>query len=117
MLTIDTDEIVVGYPTMFELMEDLKGMGEGNAAFNRPLHISRDTLMSAAAIYKELYGKPEGISATFQVRYNDTMSVVWSEFSISANVSDNLLCRMETRTKSAETIGTRQWECVTERFG
>lgn len=25
MLTIDTDEIVVGYPTMFELMWDLKG--------------------------------------------------------------------------------------------
>lgn len=26
MLTIDTDEIVVGYPTMFELMWDLKGI-------------------------------------------------------------------------------------------
>lgn len=25
MLTIDTDEIVVSYPTMFELMWDLKG--------------------------------------------------------------------------------------------
>ena len=35
MLTIDTDEIVVGYPSMFELMWDLKGMGESNAAFNR----------------------------------------------------------------------------------
>ncbi|KAJ6647859.1 Arginine-hydroxylase NDUFAF5, mitochondrial [Pseudolycoriella hygida] len=69
MLTIDTDEIVVGYPTMFELMEDLKGMGENNAAFNRPLRLNRDTLMSAAAIYNELYGKPKGISATFQIIY------------------------------------------------
>lgn len=25
MLTIDTDELVIGYPTMFELMYDLKG--------------------------------------------------------------------------------------------
>lgn len=25
MLTIDTDEIVIGYPSMFELMWDLKG--------------------------------------------------------------------------------------------
>lgn len=28
MLTIDTDEIVVNYPTMFELMWDLKGIKE-----------------------------------------------------------------------------------------
>lgn len=40
MLTIDTDEIVVGFPSMFELMWDLKGMAESNAAFNRPLHPS-----------------------------------------------------------------------------
>lgn len=26
MLTIDTDEIVIGYPSMFELMWDLKGV-------------------------------------------------------------------------------------------
>lgn len=32
-------------------------MGENNAAFNRPLHINRDVLMAAAAIYKDMYGK------------------------------------------------------------
>lgn len=77
MLTIDTDEIVVRYPTMFELMEDLKGMGENNAAYNRPLHISRDVLMAASAIYKEMYGgndpkndtNNQGIPATFQIIY------------------------------------------------
>lgn len=69
MLTIDTDEIVVGFPSMFELMWDLKGMAESNAAFNRPLHISRETLMAAAAIYKDMYGKDDGVTATFQIIY------------------------------------------------
>lgn len=75
MLTIDTDEIVVGYPSMFELMWDLKGMGENNAAFNRPLNLNRDTMMAAAAIYKDLYGKKNendddvSVSATFQIIY------------------------------------------------
>ncbi|XP_062135569.1 arginine-hydroxylase NDUFAF5, mitochondrial [Drosophila sulfurigaster albostrigata] len=71
MLTIDTDELVIGYPSMFELMWDLKGMAENNAAFNRPAHVSRETLLAASAIYKELYAKPneEGVPATFQIIY------------------------------------------------
>lgn len=69
MLTIDTDEIVVGYPSLFELMGDLKGMAENNAAFNRPLNINKDILMAAGAIYKELYAKDEGIGATYQIIY------------------------------------------------
>jgi NADH dehydrogenase [ubiquinone] 1 alpha subcomplex assembly factor 5 len=69
MLTIDTDEITVGYPSMFELMFDLKGMAENNAAFNRPVHLNRDAMMAAAAIYKDMYGKDEGIPATFQIIY------------------------------------------------
>lgn len=69
MLTIDTDEIQVGYPSMFELMWDLQGMAENNAALNRPLHLSRETMLAAASIYKELYGKEEGVAATFQVIY------------------------------------------------
>jgi NADH dehydrogenase [ubiquinone] 1 alpha subcomplex assembly factor 5 len=75
MLTIDTDEMVIGYPSLFELLHDLKGMAESNAAFNRPLTLSRDVLLSAAAIYKEMYKKThpetqeEGIHATFQIIY------------------------------------------------
>lgn len=69
MLTIDTDEIIVGYPSIFELMWDLKGMAENNAAYNRPLHLSRDTLMAAGSIYKDMYGKDDGITATFQIIY------------------------------------------------
>ncbi|XP_054284718.1 arginine-hydroxylase NDUFAF5, mitochondrial-like [Macrosteles quadrilineatus] len=69
MLTIDTDEIVVGYPSMFELMWDLKGMGESNAARNRSLHLSREKMLAAAAIYQELYGEKDKVPATFQVLY------------------------------------------------
>ncbi|XP_076686764.1 arginine-hydroxylase NDUFAF5, mitochondrial [Andrena cerasifolii] len=74
MLTIDTDEMVVGYPSMFELMWDLKGMAENNAARNRNLRLKKDTMLAAAAIYKELYGKNKEdgvpfIPATFQVIY------------------------------------------------
>ncbi|XP_071542081.1 LOW QUALITY PROTEIN: arginine-hydroxylase NDUFAF5, mitochondrial-like [Panulirus ornatus] len=69
MLTIDTDEITVGFPSLFELMWDLKGMAENNAGVNRKLHIHRDTLLAASAIYQEMYGKKEGIPATFQIIY------------------------------------------------
>lgn len=67
LLTIDTDEMVFRYPSMFELMFDLKGMGESNAAFNRPLHLGRDVMVAAAAIYEELYKAEEGVNATFQL--------------------------------------------------
>nr|CAG4642644.1 EOG090X09JT [Evadne anonyx] len=70
MLTIDTDEICVNYPSMFELMTDLKGMAENNATWIRKLHLHRDTMFAASAIYKELYGNADGtIPATFQVIY------------------------------------------------
>ncbi|XP_072390964.1 arginine-hydroxylase NDUFAF5, mitochondrial-like isoform X5 [Diabrotica undecimpunctata] len=73
MLTIDTDEIIVRYPSMFELMIDLKGMAESNAALNRSLHLHRDTQFAAAALYQQLYGAadPESgemsVPATFQI--------------------------------------------------
>ena len=50
MLTIDSEEITINYPTMFELMDDLKGMAESNVAWNRKLHLSRDTMFAAAAV-------------------------------------------------------------------
>ena len=69
MITIDADEVVVRYPSMFELLYDLKGMGENNCSWNRKNHLHRDTLLAAASIYKEMYSKPdeEGIPATFQI--------------------------------------------------
>ena len=69
MITIDTDEIVIGYPSIFELLGDLKGMAENNATINRPLNINRDILFSAGAIYNKLYGRECRINATFQIIY------------------------------------------------
>jgi len=68
--TVDIDEIKVGYPSMWELMDDLKDMGEGNAVIGRRPFIHRDTLTAASAIYKELHGNKDGsIPATFQIIY------------------------------------------------
>lgn len=44
-------------------------MGESNAARNRSLHLSREKLLAAAAIYQNLYGQEDKIPATFQVLY------------------------------------------------
>ena len=35
LLTVDVDEITVAYPSMWELMEDLRDMGESNAVLGR----------------------------------------------------------------------------------
>jgi NADH dehydrogenase [ubiquinone] 1 alpha subcomplex assembly factor 5 len=52
---------------MWELMSDLRDMGESNAILGRRASVSRDVLLAAESIYKELYGNEEGIPATFQV--------------------------------------------------
>ena len=78
----DVDEIVVHYPSMFELLHDLRGMGETNCAWTRPLLLRRSVMQAAAAIYHEMYGVEEGagpqngtgtglkvIPATFQLLY------------------------------------------------
>lgn len=35
LLTVDVDEVKVAYPSMWELMEDLRDMGESNAILGR----------------------------------------------------------------------------------
>ncbi|KAK0491380.1 S-adenosyl-L-methionine-dependent methyltransferase [Armillaria novae-zelandiae] len=68
LLTVDIDEIKVAYPSMWELMDDLRDMGESNAIIGRRHFIHRDTLTAASAIYKELHGNEDGtVPATFQV--------------------------------------------------
>lgn len=74
LLTIDTDDLKVRYPTIFPLLRDLKGMAENNAALNRKLRINRETLLAANAIYGDLYGETSEESqlvlpASFQVFY------------------------------------------------
>ncbi|XP_041068155.1 arginine-hydroxylase NDUFAF5, mitochondrial isoform X2 [Carcharodon carcharias] len=70
ILTVDIDEIMVNYPGIFEVMEDLQGMGESNCAWCRKPLLHRDTMLAAAAIYKEMYGNDDGsVPATFQILY------------------------------------------------
>ncbi|XP_008531939.2 arginine-hydroxylase NDUFAF5, mitochondrial isoform X4 [Equus przewalskii] len=69
-LTVDTDEIQVNYPGMFELMEDLQGMGESNCAWNRKALLHRNTMLAAAAVYGEMYRNEDGsVPATYQIYY------------------------------------------------
>ncbi|NXF06943.1 NDUF5 hydroxylase, partial [Smithornis capensis] len=83
-LTVDTDEIQVNYPGLFEVMEDLQGkyilfgdandffisMGESNCSWNRKPLLHRETMLAAAAIYREMYGNSDGsVPATFQIYY------------------------------------------------
>ncbi|XP_005102037.1 arginine-hydroxylase NDUFAF5, mitochondrial [Aplysia californica] len=67
MLTIDVDNVIINYPSMFELMFDLKGMAENNCSWSRKSKLHRDTMVAAAAVYKEMYGNEQGIPATFEV--------------------------------------------------
>lgn len=68
LLTIDVEEMKVNYPSMFELIFDLQSMAESNVAWNRQSHLDRDSMLAAAAIYREVYGDSSGnVPATFQV--------------------------------------------------
>ncbi|KAG9024537.1 hypothetical protein FRB95_011375 [Tulasnella sp. JGI-2019a] len=70
LLTVDTDEVKIAYPSMWELLEDLRDMGESNAVIGRRPFLHRDTLLAASSIYKELHGHEDGsVPATFQVIY------------------------------------------------
>jgi NADH dehydrogenase [ubiquinone] 1 alpha subcomplex assembly factor 5 len=71
MLTVDVDDIIVDYPDMFALMQDLQAMGEGNAIIGREMGaIQRDVLLAGDAIYRELHGNDDGsIPATFRIIY------------------------------------------------
>nr|XP_020516097.2 arginine-hydroxylase NDUFAF5, mitochondrial-like [Labrus bergylta] len=70
MLTVDIDEVQVHYPGIIEVMTDLQGMGESNCAWNRRPLLHRDTVLAAAAVYKEMYGDEDGsIPATFDILY------------------------------------------------
>lgn len=71
MLTVDVDDIIVDYPDMFALMQDLQAMGEGNAVLGREMGpVGKDVLLAANAIYKELHGNEDGsVPATFRIIY------------------------------------------------
>lgn len=53
LLTVDVDEITVAYPSMWELMEDIRDMGESNAIIDR--YVWQSTLVHICA-EKEVIG-------------------------------------------------------------
>jgi NADH dehydrogenase [ubiquinone] 1 alpha subcomplex assembly factor 5 len=66
---VDSDTIEVTYPDALALMRDLRAMGEGNAvAERRRAFTRRATLGRAAALYRELFARPDGrIPARFEI--------------------------------------------------
>jgi NADH dehydrogenase [ubiquinone] 1 alpha subcomplex assembly factor 5 len=72
LITVDVDDIVVSFPSVTALMQDLQAMGESNAAFARRPDLGalkRDVLLAAEGIYKELHGEEDGLPATFRIIY------------------------------------------------
>lgn len=70
LITVDISEIRICYPSIYELMFDLKGMGESNASIIGSRHMHREVLQASAAIYQQLYGSvdiEQGVPATFQI--------------------------------------------------
>ncbi|VDO34829.1 unnamed protein product [Haemonchus placei] len=52
LVTLDSDEVQVGYPHMMALMYDLQLMAESHCTFSRSRTIRRDVLLAADAIYR-----------------------------------------------------------------
>eukprot|EP00741_Cyanophora_paradoxa_P012382 tig00020610_g11963.t1 len=70
MPAVDSDELVIDYPSPLELMYHLRRMGETNAVRMRRGALRPDVMHAAAAIYREMFGNADGtVPATFQVVY------------------------------------------------
>ncbi|GMS84636.1 hypothetical protein PENTCL1PPCAC_6811 [Pristionchus entomophagus] len=67
LVTLDSDEIQISYPSMLHLLDDLQLMGESNCSLVRPLTLRRDIAIAASAIYQSMYGKDDAFPCTFRV--------------------------------------------------
>lgn len=52
LTTVDIEDLTICYPSIWELMSDLRDMGESNAILGRRQWVSRDVLLAAESIYK-----------------------------------------------------------------
>lgn len=66
---VDAETLHVTYRDMFTLMQDLRGMGEGNALVQRRKNFTpRSVFMRAAGLYAQDYSNAQGrITATFEL--------------------------------------------------
>ncbi|KAI9669254.1 MAG: hypothetical protein M1829_005131 [Trizodia sp. TS-e1964] len=69
LLTVDVDDIVVGFPSVVALLRDLQDMGESGALVQGEGPLGRETVAAAEGIYRELHGEGEELPATFRVVY------------------------------------------------
>ena len=67
----DVETVTLKYQTPFDLMKELRFMGEANALLDRQKGLTgREVLLRAAELYAELYADEEGlIPASFQIIY------------------------------------------------
>ena len=65
---LDSELLTVSYDSVYDLMRDIRGMGESNILSEQPKHITSRTLFDAADhLYKERYADEEGrITATVE---------------------------------------------------
>lgn len=66
---VDSDIVTVTYNSIFPLMNDLRGMGEGNAITERAKYFTRRSLfLRAGELYAQKFSDPDGrIRASFEV--------------------------------------------------
>lgn len=74
LVTIDVEEIIVGYPDLFAILQDLQLMGENNANKAHTGALPRDVLTAAQAIYRTFHGDPDG---TLPLTYRVLFMVGW----------------------------------------
>ncbi|CAJ0585881.1 unnamed protein product, partial [Mesorhabditis spiculigera] len=67
MVTLDSDEVQIGFPNMISLLYDLQLMGESNCTYKRASTLRKDVLIAAEAIYKAMYAKDDTHPATFKI--------------------------------------------------
>jgi NADH dehydrogenase [ubiquinone] 1 alpha subcomplex assembly factor 5 len=97
---IDGDRLTVSYPDVLKLMNDLRGMGEGNAVRERTRHSTHPALFARAdEIYRRRFGDGEGrLAATFQIIY----LTAWAP----AAGQQRSLAAGSARTRLADALGT-----------
>lgn len=72
LATVDVLNIDIQYEDIFHLADHLSKMGESNAAMSKRFGMKKDTLLSAASIYQELFNSKEyedEITTTFQIGF------------------------------------------------
>lgn len=81
MLTIDTEDIVVGgFPDILAVCQDLQNMGEQNSLISRANHLPKDVLLAANEIYKSMHGeKDDDGKVTLPATFNVINMIGWKK--------------------------------------